>query len=38
MCAEPGGTGTHNFASTYREHLRNARAYQRWLNQQRIYR
>jgi len=38
MCAEPGGSGTHNFASTYREHLRNARAYQRWLNEQRIYR
>jgi UPF0755 protein len=38
MCAEPGGDGTHRFATTYREHLRNARAYQRWLNQQRIFR
>ena len=38
MCAEPGGTGTHRFASSYREHLRNARAYQSWLNQQRIFR
>ena len=38
MCAEPGGTGTHRFAATYREHLRNARAYQSWLNQQRIFR
>ena len=38
MCAKPGGEGTHDFARTYREHLRNARAYQSWLNQQRIYR
>lgn len=38
MCAEPGGAGTHRFASSYREHLRNARAYQSWLNQQRIFR
>ena len=37
MCAKPGNT-THNFARTYREHLRNARAYQRWLNKQRIFR
>lgn len=38
MCAKPGGDGTHDFARTYREHLRNAKAYQNWLNQQRIYR
>ena len=38
MCAKPGGDGTHDFAKTYREHLRNARAYQSWLNKQRIYR
>ena len=38
MCAKPSGEGTHDFARTYREHLRNARAYQSWLNQQRIYR
>lgn len=37
MCAEPGGTGKHRFASSYREHLRNARAYQTWLNRQRIF-
>ena len=38
MCAEPGLTGTHRFAASYRKHLRNARAYQKWLNTQRIYR
>ena len=38
MCAEPGGTGNHVFAKRYTEHLRNARKYQRWLNQNRIYR
>ena len=38
MCAKPGGDGAHDFARNYREHLRNARAYQSWLNKQRIYR
>jgi len=38
MCAEPGGTGKHSFARKYREHLRNARKYQKWLNKQHIYR
>jgi len=38
MCAEPGGTGKHSFARRYREHLRNARKYQKWLNKQHIYR
>lgn len=38
MCAEPGGTGNHAFATTYRDHKRNARKYQQWLNKQRIYR
>ncbi|MBT5147534.1 MAG: endolytic transglycosylase MltG [Flavobacteriales bacterium] len=38
MCAEPGGTGKHSFARRYREHIRNARKYQKWLNKQHIYR
>lgn len=38
MCAEPGGTGKHSFARRYREHIRNARIYQKWLNKQHIYR
>ena len=38
MCAEPGGTGKHSFARKYREHLRNARKYQKWLNKNKIYR
>ena len=38
MCAEPGGTGKHVFERRYRDHLRNARKYQKWLNQQNIYR
>jgi len=38
MCAEPGGTGKHSFARKYREHLKNARKYQKWLNKQHIYR
>lgn len=32
MCAKPGGVGTHNFSRDYAEHLRNARAYQQWLD------
>ena len=38
MCAEPGGTGKHVFERRYRDHLRNARQYQKWLNKQNIYR
>ena len=38
MCAEPGGTGKHSFARRYRDHIRNARKYQKWLNKQHIYR
>lgn len=32
MCAQPGATGLHNFATTYAEHQANARAYRRWLD------
>lgn len=38
MCAKPDGSGTHAFARTYSQHLRNARAYQSMLNRERIYR
>ena len=38
MCAEPGGTGKHVFEKRYRDHLKNARKYQKWLNENRIYR
>ncbi len=34
FCAKPNREGTHAFARTWKEHLRNARKYQRWLNAQ----
>ncbi len=37
MCAEPGGTNRHVFAKRYREHVRNAKRFQKWLNSQNIY-
>ena len=32
MCAQPGGTGKHNFAVSYAEHQQNAKAYQQYLD------
>jgi UPF0755 protein len=34
MCAEPGGTGKHRFATNLGEHEQNRTAYIRWLNNQ----
>ncbi len=36
FCAKPGYQGEHAFAKTNRQHERNAVAYRRWLNQERI--
>lgn len=37
FCAKAGGEGNHAFAKTLAAHLANARTYQQWLNQQKIY-
>jgi UPF0755 protein len=34
MCAEPGGTGKHLFATNLQDHEQNRSAYIRWLNKQ----
>lgn len=36
MCAQPNNSGKHNFAETYDEHLKNAAAFQKWMNDNNI--
>jgi UPF0755 protein len=36
MCAQPGGTGKHNFSANLSEHERNRSAHIRWLNERNI--
>ena len=38
MCAKEDFSGTHNFASNYTAHMRNARKYWKALNERKIYR
>jgi len=33
MCAKPDYSGTHNFTHSATEHIKNAKEYQKWLNQ-----
>ena len=36
MCAEPAYSGKHNFAVSYKEHLKNQKLYKAWLNKEGI--
>lgn len=36
MCAEPTYSGKHNFAVTYKDHMKNYQLYKNWLNQEGI--
>jgi UPF0755 protein len=38
MCAQPEGTGYHNFTDSYSEHQKNSALYQAWVNKNNIYR
>lgn len=33
MCAQPGGTGFHDFSKNFQQHLQYAQRYRKWLNQ-----
>ena len=37
MCAKEGFSGTHNFASNYTDHMKNARKYWNALNERKIF-
>lgn len=36
MCAQPGGTGLHNFSTNFHQHVAYAAKYRKWLNENNI--